>query len=863
MYDWLSDSLGGNGTVVTANRRLARELGEAFSSAQVKAGKKAWRSPSIFAWSDWLWSISNNALSQESLPGRINAHQSQLLWERCLKKELKNANSGISSLVRMTRDTWQRMADWQISIRDVARTAQSIDQKMFASVAGRYLGLLENESWVDDAGLGSLVLQLITSRKVHFAGGVTFVGFERKRPLIVAVNHALVEAGVDVDFAPVDESGKACTLRVFENEAAEYRSAGAWARQQIEEKPNANIAIIANGLDKAAQEIAQQVREGATPGWQYANQSHYDAVHVSYGRRLSDYPAISIALLLLGWLVRDLRSTNISLLLRSPMLGKANVARRSQLELHLRQLPDRGWSPAMITAELRGQDADADTGDWLAQLARFSKRRRELPRAASPAEWVELVDDTLQAIAWPGAGSLNSDEFQLINRWRELLNEFARLALVSPKMGPGDAITKLESMANEVVFQPEATNAQIQLMGPLEASGMQFDGLWITGITTSHWPPAGSPSALLSRRLQQQHGMPDSTPGDTVFFAEQMLKRLNGSGETVVCSHALTVDDAEQTVSDLLKPLISITEIQTAVPGWHAADLGKRVDLTEVEDRIPPVAAEEKISGGAGVIQRQLSDPISAFVHGRMRAKFIYPQAVGIPAPMRGNLIHDALYKLYIDLPSSETIRAWKGSDLAKRIRVALDFAFARHQRNTDLVLLQLFELERRRISELLEKFVAIDGDRGAFQISAVEGEFEFVAGHVRLPLRFDRMDTLDDNGVAILDYKTGSKKRLINRSGEAQEIQLFVYAAATDAPVSALALVNVDTREISFDGAGLGYTKSDEWPDLLQQIKDQVYAACNEMASGDVRINIAQGIKSARPLNILSRFTELRHDNG
>ena len=182
---------------------------------------------------------------------------------------------------------------------------------------------------------------------------------------------------------------------------------------------------------------------------------------------------------------------------------------------------------------------------------------------------------------------------------------------------------------------------------------------------------------------------------------------------------------------------------------------------------------------------------------------------------------------------------------------------------NLDAVLQQLLTLERQRIAQLLEEFVAIDGGRGEFQISSVEGVFEFVAGHVRLPLRFDRLDTLDDNGIAILDYKTGSKKRLLNRSGEAQEIQLFVYACATDAPVSALALVNVDTREINFDGAGHGYTSSEEWPELLQRIKEQVYAACSDMENGDVRINIEQGIKTARPLNLLSRFTELRHDNG
>ena len=357
--------------------------------------------------------------------------------------------------------------------------------------------------------------------------------------------------------------------------------------------------------------------------------------------------------------------------------------------------------------------------------------------------------------------------------------------------------------------------------------------------------------------------MPDSTPSDTLHHAEQLLTGLVASSTTVVCSHALTVDDAEQTVSDLLGPLLANTESYSVDSGWYAATLSDLAELHTVEDSVPVITAEEKISGGAGTIQRQLNDPITAFVHGRMGARVIYPQAVGIPASIRGNLIHDALYKLYIDLPSNATIQAWDGKELADRINGALDFAFMRHDRNADAVLHQLLYLERSRVSELVRQFVAIDGNRGEFQVAGVEGIFEFVAGHIRMPLRFDRIDRIGETGIAILDYKTGTKKQLLNRANEALEIQLFVYACATEAPVSALALVNIDAREIEFDGAGHGYTDPAEWPVLLEQVKERISVACDEMSGGDVRINIEQGVNSARPLNLLTRYTQLRRNDG
>ena len=864
MYDWLSDSLANSGTVVTANRRLARVLAEEYSARQLAAGQKAWASPAIFAWQDWLTSLINNALDQENLPARINAQQSQVLWERCLQKEVDASKVSVSTLVRLSRETRQRLADWQVSIGEVARSAQSEDHRVFASVAGRFIGLLEYENWVDDAGVADVVLGLIADQRVAITGRYTFAGFERQRPVLRALQETMTVSGAEILTAPQGGKQSECSLHEFATDAEELRAAGRWAREQIEANPDARIAIISNGLDKEADLIARHVREGATPGWQHAHPSLFNAVNVSYGRPLAEYPAVAVALLLLRWLVRDLSSTDVSLLFRTPLLGSTNNVdgARSRLELRLRQLPDRKWSPSMVTAEFRGRDDSESASNWMSLLAEFSKRRRGLAKSATPAVWVELIDDILKSFKWPGTGPVDSTDFQLVNRWRELLNEFARLGLVCSTLSPGAAIGRLEQMAGEAIFQPESTSASIQLLGPLEASGSQFDGIWITAASTANWPPAGTPSALVSRRLQEKFGMPDCTPADTYHYAEQVLGNLVASAEVVVCSYALTIDDTEQTVSGLLAPMTTQSHTNTADCGWYANALRDRTTLKGTRDEVPPITAGEILSGGAGTIQRQFQEPFAAFAYGRMGARAIYPQAVGIPAPMRGNLIHDALYKLYLDLPNSQEIRQWDREGLNRRVADAVDFAFVKHEKNTDAVLQQLLFLERRRIAELLRQFVVIDGGRDDFQIAGVEGTFEFVAGHIRLALRFDRIDQYSDGSIAILDYKTGAKKELLNRHDEAQEIQLFVYASATDAPVSALALVNVDSREIAFDGAGRGFTDTDEWPELLGRIKAEISRACEDLSAGDIRVNIEQNLKSARPLNLLTRYTELRRDN-
>jgi probable DNA repair protein len=859
MYDWLPEALGGTSTVITANRRLARVLKQEFARRQVDAGVLAWPSPRIFAWPDWLDAQLRDAGRQEHLPTRINAYHSTVLWDRCLRRELGEEAVGVGNLVRLARDSWQRLSDWDISIRDVARAALSPDHKAFAAAAGRYVGLLQRESWSDDAGLAALVAKLITDGEIAAAGRYTFAGFDREKPSATQIRLQLVEAGCSVSDAPVPVRSGQPDLVPFATKEDELRAAGDWARARLQEDPEQHIAIVANGLDRDAARMAGLVREGLMPGYRLSPTPLADALNVSYGRRLSSYPLISIGLLWLRWLVRDLRATEVSQLLRSPLVVAGPGSGRARLELRLRRLPDRHWSPSMITSALQGKDESRDASEWLQRVAAITRNRRDLTGTASPAHWAVTVDEVLKAAGWPGKQRLRSAEFQAVNRWRDLLNDLARMDLVSARMSLETALNQLESMAADAVFQPESEHARVHLMGPLEASGLEFDALWLTGVTAAQWPPAGNPSALVSRRLQEQHDMPDATPDDTVAYARRLLGHLCAAAPVMVCSYPLTEDDAEQTPSDLLPASKLAAAGAFPAPGLFAASLAGTASLADLADRVPPIGPDEPLSGGAGTIQNQLTNPIAAFLGGRLGVRALDEQTDGLPALLRGNLIHDALYQLYFDRPSRDDIKGW--TDCEHRISSAIDFAFGRHERHADRVLLALLAMERRRVAGLLHDFIALDISRGTFIVDSVERTVEFAEAGVRLKLRVDRIDRLPDDGIAILDYKTGAEKKFLTAKGEPKEIQLVAYACAVDDPVAALALVNVDSRTMGFNGAGTGYSDPELWPEQLSDWSHLVRSACIELTAGDVRMNMSMAMADARPLNLLTRFTELRSD--
>ena len=858
MYEWLQGALDDSSCLVTANQRLARDLKRTWGAQQVASGVSAWRTPDIQPLRQWLGTLVESAEGQARLPTTINSHQSRLLWERCLRKELGDSVSGLPALVRLARDTWQQLADWKVSIREVARTAHSQDQRLYAAAAGRYLAILEKENWVDDAGLPALALELLVAGHAVPRERYVFAGFDRLRPAITALQEALSASGSTVLVQDATQRESHSSVVAFEQRDAELRSAGAWARNILDAQPDAHVAVVVQGLEQSSQRDLRLLREGFVPGWQYGPDSLRDAVNVSYGQQLSDYPAVRLALSALRWLIADLPAREVARLLQSPLLGDGDLDGRARLELQLRQMPDRAWAPSMLTSALRGAGDSTDGTDWLSRIAALSKMRREIPRYAAPAEWVMTFDDALRTLGWPGAGARNSDSYQLVNRWRELLNDFARLDLVSASMSAAGAIGQLEQMAAETVFQPETRRAAVQLMGPLEASGAEFDAIWIGGLNANSWPPPGTPSVLISRALQRDYAMPDATPEDTRAWAEGTLRRLRSSAPNVVCSYALVEEDVDQAASELLG---EFTLADTpADPGWHANRLLQRVAAISVDDEVPALE-RERVFGGAGTVERQMTEPFGAFAYGRLGIRGLDPQALGIPALLRGNLVHDTLFRLYQNLPSASQLREIGDDELVATVSDAADAAVQRYLRNSGAVLLNLLQLEQKRIVDVVSAFVKLDRARGEFDVAALEGALEFRHADLRLDLSFDRIDRYPDGSIAILDYKTGNPRQLLLRDGSVKDPQLFVYASATSEPVSMLAFANVNPREPGFSGAGKGFTNDEDWPGLLASMRDAISAACDDLIAGDVRIVADQGAASARRLNVLSRYTELRRD--
>ena len=862
MYDWLNDALRDSSQVITASSRLARILRAEHSNQKLTAGDLAWRSPAIQSWKEWLASLIASAEDQASLPTSINSYQSKCLWERCLRREIGDPLINIAMLARQSRDSWLRLQEWRVPLRDCQQQARNRDQQLFATVANSYQSILDREAWVDESGHANLAVDLICQGRVAVPARVTLAGFDRLTPQLTAVLDALGNASCIVERVAPREKAAQVTLCTTETSDTELRTAGAWAKDELSRAPHLRLAVVVTNMERDAQRSLRLIKEGLIPGWQNAGQKPNAVVDISYGRKLTDYPAIAVALLALRWLHHDLSTRDICLLLHSTQLGSECGDERVRLGLRLRKLPDRFWSPDMVYAEMTTWRNAADGSDALDHVLKISKQRAGMPNRQPPEDWITTFHETLQGLGWPGRESLNSTEFQLVNRWRELLNDVARLSLVTSSMTASEALGHVSSIAAEVVFQPETKEAILQVIGPLEAAGMEFDRLWVTGLSANNWPPPGKPLSLVSRELQREYEMPDSEPGDTLKYSERVIGRLGSSSSRAIFSYPQTEKDIQQSASGLLSALEPTVAEAAADPGWNAKTLQSTASPRIVKtDPVPVLGENELIAGGAGTIQRQFQEPLAAFVHGRLGVQSLSPISSGLTPSTRGSLIHNALHQMYADCPSSDDIRGWSESEIVERTLKAVATAFRSHERNADSVLRAVLDLEKDRVRKLLQGVIALDAEREQFEIESVEEQVDASIDGVGIRIRVDRVDRDTDGEILILDYKTGATKRLLDQYGDPKDMQLVVYTFGLAGPVSGIGLLNVDTRSIALDRAGREFSPKLEWDDALARWKEEVSIAAGEIAAGDIRLSAFQTTQAARPLSILSRYRELLHD--
>jgi probable DNA repair protein len=460
------------------------------------------------------------------------------------------------------------------------------------------------------------------------------------------------------------------------------------------------------------------------------------------------------------------------------------------------------YGRASISAgQLRFFCRDLALGAQLLQLG----SQRELRQKHLPSRWCELLSQCLATLQWPGAGPLDSHEYQQLEHWHQCLDGMAELDSVCEKMDYRAACSLLRQLCGDMVFQVQTAAAPIQVLGLLEAAGLQFEHLWLSGMSSNDWPAPARPNPFVPFGPQKLHGMPHADSRREHHFAQRLLEQYQHCSTELVASFAEVKDAVAQRPSPLLHEFSPLPPLPAFdLPARWSDAATRPLEHMPVEARAPALGDAEaaRLRGGSGLIQDQSHCGFRAFARNRLLARDLGELAVALTPADRGNMIHDALHELWGELGDSDTLHALDENARQMLVGNASAATIGRFiNKHPDLVGKAYLRLEETCLQQLLRAWLDVEAQRSAFVVQARETGCELQLGKLQLQLRVDRIDLLPDGRQLIVDYKTGDadiRDWLGPRPGEPQ---LPLYSEALGADVSGVSFAMVKPEDACWKG--------------------------------------------------------------
>ena len=842
-------------TLITPNQRLARRIRTEWDRRQAEQGNLTWPRLPVYPLASWLLDHWRQAVARGELSPQLLLESGPILqvWRHVIKESA--ARTGSYHLLRaddaaeLAEQARQNLCLWQIEWRQSAlheEFEQETDSRIYWSWLEAFEQTLRDSGQVTATDCVEALLTL----KEKARESVVLVECGELAPLYRA---ALEHVCPSIESAPLPSRSAERLLHVFRDRREELQAVSHWAVQRVRHDPHQTIGIVTG--DSASEKVALEYllrREFGCLG------ENYDALPVNFssGIPLSQAPLARDALGVLSLALRHTNVGQVSRLLKSRFLDLPDSG-GSLAQLFLTRLYDLGREQLDVS-ELRFHACETSLSEHrglrLGKYLLDMYRMAELNQPALPSVWVGRYKTILGLWGWPGKG-LDSLEYQQMESWGRMLDTFRGFDAVCGPLNYPDALSLLRETCSRAISHPQTVDASVQVLGPLEAAGLSFDHLWVIGVQASVWPAAARPNPFLPIRLQVRHGMPRATAEHEWEFARGRMAQYLRTCSTVHASYSAFVDGVADRPSMLLQEFerAPVEALPAVAGGWLEAQKQGRLTC-ENDSRAPSLDPMAEVSGGSSLLEAQSNCPFSAFARQRLKVAPLRASVIGLSSADRGTLLHEALYVLWGELEDHQGLAALHAASQDAAISRAVEAAIQAGRRKMGRLLNGSFwALESERMATLLQEWLAIERQRGAFKVAAREHSLELKLDRLQLKLRVDRIDELPDGGRVIIDYKS-SKSKTSDWMGERPaRPQLLLYGVAEPESTAALSFAQVRPGECRYVGLGrveaakgvktdLGAAQKagmlvENWEQLNERWREILTALAEDFLSGNAAV--------------------------
>lgn len=869
--------------VLCATRRLAQMLGQAHDQAAGKAA--SWATLQASPIKPWLASVQEAAAfrgaSIAALDGVrvLDDFQARLIWEQVIHESL-DRNAGVlfdvGALAATAADAHALSIHWGIATAD---SFANTEQQQFQRWQSRFRERCQTEKLIDPASLHALLIDQLERYAPSLPTHIVFAGFDHYTPLEQRLQTRLREAGVSLAELATTRAITDPQINAYAapDQTSECLTVAQWAHQHLQSNHEARLGIVIPDLASYQHTLPDALEDVLDPTLILArNAATTRPFNISLGQPLSGLPVVRAALALLQILTQShaVEQSLISELLHSPYWS--NHAQEYDARARLAAALREGVAPkaplkrycgyAHYLFERQKLSAPETLGFLNALLAASSGLTHS---SRLPSAWRRTVQSLLGKVGWLSDGHLRSAEFQTREAFGKELGKLAQLDQITGKITFSKAVSLLTQLCSERLFQPKTRGTPpIQILGVLEATGLEFDAVWMMGMTDKVWPPAARPNPLLSAEAQRQAGSPNACASVQLAFARSIQQRILQSAPEIRVSYPRQDTSSEQQPSPLILDLApdALQELTPLPLPWAVLE---PTALEAIDDAQAPAVPEgEAVQGGTGLLRAQAICPAWGYYQYRLGAKKLAEPVEGLDPRQRGSLVHDTLELFWNETRTLRALMALSDQDrhlaISQAATAALDKLDADQKREALKPRQRL--LEHKRLIRLLDDWLQLEMTRREdFIVLEAEGAREVSIEGIQAKMRIDRIDQLADGRTVIIDYKTGASIDIKNWADERiTEPQLPIYAAIAehDNPnIAGVAFALVHLSGAAFKGVGqddhllpnvhaissnrgrkqFSEEQFPDWQSVLNHWRDSIRAVAREIREGDASIRITR----------------------
>ncbi len=812
----LFDLITPDTTLLTPNQRLSAALLRQHSQLQTKQNKSCWQSLDILPMPSWIKRLWDECTSKRigANPLLLSANQEAILWEILLRKSPESDSLlQVNATAELAMSAWELLKLWQVELNHPALTLTD-DGRVFQTWAKQFQKLCRQHNWIDRNSIIDHIEKNLLEKIITPPAHIILVGFTEISPQHQHLLKLCEELGSKISHYNAAETALSIKKIALTDEETEIHHMARWAKAIYDEhlnKPPYLIGCVIPRLETLRETVLQIFSEIFAENNTFTLDHVLLPFNISAGKNLKAFPIVHTAIELLKLQQYTIPIETISSILRSPFLGDAEQEqlKRAYFDSRLRSANITALSLQQLLKPNSAYNLSAACPLLAKRIQHYLKRIAEFKKSLPISEWIKHFIELLKLLGWPGERSLNSQEYQVTQRWLDLLTEYATFDTTLGSQSFAKTVEYLAELSAKTVFQIKTPDAPIQILGVLEAAEFPFKYLWVMGLDDTTWPSAPKPNPLIPQRLQKMLQMPHATSERELIYCEKLIGQLKSSATQIIFSYPLKNGDVDLRPSALLNSIepITLKEIQLSSFASPAQKIFAAQALEKlVDETAPPILANEEIRGGTHIFKLQAACPFKAFAELRLHARRLEMPTLGLRAIDRGIIVHKALELIWQEIKDSSKLATLLEQELKQIIHDCAEQALhfiLNATGETEIPNPRYLALELVRLEKILFDWLTLETSRPEFKVAFQEFEIQVTVGSIPVTLRVDRIDELPDGNFLIIDYKTGKNNDIKHWFGlRPDEPQLPLYCIIGNRQTIAIAFGQLHPDDMILMGA-------------------------------------------------------------